>query len=157
MEAAAHTIGALDPRGRERGKDLGTLVRLCFDSEMDVALLELHDPERFNTMGWALGDDMRRAIDHLRKQHLTRALTLQGAGSVFCAGGNPYGASRAPTLLAGSARHLLDSLESPLNLCVLLSYKLRVGLVSGSDRAWDRAGKGEGPDLTPPTRQNMAC
>ena len=42
--------------GRWRGADLGTLIRLGIDAERGVAVLELHDPQRFNTMGWALGE-----------------------------------------------------------------------------------------------------
>lgn len=98
----------LDERGQERGTDGGTLVCLGIDAERGVAVLELRDPQRFNTMGWALGYDMFRAVNHLRRVSGVLALTLQGAGSVFCAGGNPYGSS-GPTSLAASSRHLLES------------------------------------------------
>ena len=54
------------------------------------------------------GDDVRRAVAHLRKRRGVRALVLQGAGGVFCAGGNPYGSRRARSWVA-SARAILDS------------------------------------------------
>ena len=82
------------------------------------------DPSRFVTpslcywQSWALGDDMRRAVEALHQLGEIQALTLQGAGSVFCAGGNPYkhrasnpyGPS-GPTSLAASSRHLLESVQ----------------------------------------------
>ena len=102
----------LKGRGQERGTDLGVLVGLGIDAEGGVAVLELRDPQRFNTMGWALGDDMTRAASHLRQQCLggVRALTLQGAGSTFCAGGNPYGTGGSTSLMA-SYRALLASVQ----------------------------------------------
>ena len=84
---------------------------LGIDAETGVVVIELHDPERFNTMGWALGDDMSRAVKHLRRYGGVRAITLQGAGSVFCAGGNPYGGSSGPLSLAMSSRRLLASTQ----------------------------------------------
>ena len=100
------------PVGEERGADLGTLVRLDLNINTGVAGLVLNDPQRFNTMGDALGDDMLRAVDHLLQRRASlRALTLQGAGSVFCAGGNPFGSLGGPRSLASSARSLLDSIR----------------------------------------------
>jgi hypothetical protein len=96
--------------GEERGADLGTLVWLGIDTERGVAALELHDPQRFNTMSWALGDDMTRAVRHLSRLGGIRALTLQAAGSTFCAGGNPYGLS-SPLSLAASSWHKLESVQ----------------------------------------------
>ena len=91
----------------QRSRDCGTLVRLWLDDR--VALLELYDPQRFNTLSWALGDDMHRAVNHLRHRcDSVRAVVLHGAGSVFCAGGNPY-ASGAPMPLAASTRLLLHT------------------------------------------------
>lgn len=98
------------PSFRERGNDLGTLVCLSMDAERGVALLELHDPQRFNTMGWAIGVDMSRAINHLRQLDGVRAVSLQGAGRVFCAGGNPYESS-GPMSLASSSQRILESTQ----------------------------------------------
>jgi hypothetical protein len=96
----------------ERGSDLGKLVRLSLDCEAGVATLELHDAQRFNTMSWALGDDMRRAVRHLRERRdEIHAVAMQGAGSVFCAGGNPYGSRGPPKSVAALARHMLGSIQ----------------------------------------------
>ena len=73
--------------GHERSKDLGTLVRLGFDSAAGVAVIELHDPQRFNTMTETIGEDMKHAVHFLHERRdAMRAVTLQAAGSVFCAG-----------------------------------------------------------------------
>ena len=96
--------------GRGRGAELGTLIRVGIDAETSVAVVELHDPERFNTMGYALGDDTTRAMNHLSRLGGIRALTLQGAGKTFCAGGNPYSSS-GPTSLSASSRGLLASVQ----------------------------------------------
>jgi 3-oxoacyl-(acyl-carrier-protein) synthase/enoyl-CoA hydratase/carnithine racemase/acyl carrier protein/thioredoxin reductase len=101
----------LDRRARQRGNDLGTLVRLGLDGKTGLATLELNDPQRFNTMSWACGDDMRRAVEYLHERRsAVRAVTLQASGSVFCAGGNPYG-SAGPVTLAALTERLLESVE----------------------------------------------
>ena len=74
--------------GRARDTGQGTLILLSIDAERGVAVVDLHDPERFNTITNTLGVDMTRAISHLSRIGGIRALTLQGAGSTFCAGGN---------------------------------------------------------------------
>ena len=84
---------SLSSRGQERNTDLGTLIFIGIDAEKRVAVIELHDPQRFNTMDSALGDDMAQAVNHLRRLGWVHALTMQGAGSVFCAGGNPFDSS----------------------------------------------------------------
>jgi len=72
-----------------------------------VAVLELADPARFNTMSWPLGDDMHRAVNFLRAQPALRAVCWQAAGRVFCAGASPH-TPGAPTSLAGLARFIFD-------------------------------------------------
>ena len=118
----------LKGRGEERRTDLGTLVCLEIDAEGGVAVLELHDPQRFNTMGWALGDDMTRSVNHLHQLGGVRAVTLQGAGSTFCAGGNQYNSSGLASLTA-SSQHLLKSIQ----VC-LLTTCLVVMLLASSPR-----------------------
>ena len=53
---------------------------------------------------------MTRAVDHVSEICGVRALTLQGAGIVFCAGGNPYGSS-SPASLGASSQKLLASVQ----------------------------------------------
>ena len=105
-------------------------------------MVELHDPERFNTMGRALGDDMTHAMDHLRRQGGVCALALQGAGSVFCAGGNPYGSS-GPTLatsLASSSQQLLASVQvcahGSTGLCACSGHLLTSHLCAVQNLQW---------------------
>ena len=99
----------LDRNASERGKGLGTLVRLAIGEK--VAMLELHDPQRFNVLSWGLGDDMRRAVEYLQDRSDTvRALALHGAGHVFCAGGDPYDSSGVVSV-AASARLVLRTIE----------------------------------------------
>ena len=101
--------GLLDARGRERGRDLGSLVRVGVDVRSGVVHLELNDPARFNTMSWPLGDDMRRAVRFVQSLHCVRALVWQAAGGVFCAGASPHSSgSEAPQSLAGAARLIFD-------------------------------------------------
>ena len=82
MQSLIHSPG----KARDTGQ--GTLILLSIDLERGVAVVDLHDPERFNTITDTLGVDMTRAISHLSRIGGIRALTLQGAGSTFCAGGN---------------------------------------------------------------------
>jgi hypothetical protein len=79
------------------------MLHVCFCCVMD--------PQRFNTLGWALGDDMIRAVNHLRQVGGVQALTLQGAGSTFCAGGNPYASSSGLVSIVASSRALLVSVQ----------------------------------------------
>ena len=65
IEAGMLVMGALDSRGRERQDDEGTLVRLCVDSDMTLALLELNDPTHFNSFSYALGEDFLRVVHEL--------------------------------------------------------------------------------------------
>ena len=76
---------------QERSQDLGTLIRLSIDVESGLAEIVLNNPLRFNTMTWALGDDMRLAVDHVRKwqssiQAVGRTVLrpLQGALADIC-------------------------------------------------------------------------
>jgi len=73
---------------RERGQNLGKLIHLSCDGATGVALLELHGPQRFSTLGWAIMDDMHRAVIYLKNRYgALRSVTLQGAGVMFCTDG----------------------------------------------------------------------
>ena len=111
IEMAIVASGALNLKVRDRGNDLGALIRLALDADTRIALLEINDPKRFNTLGWELGDDMFRAVEYLAARvDKILGVSLQGAGTVFCAGGNPYSSSGQDSL-AASARHLLNSVR----------------------------------------------
>ena len=121
--------------GRWRGADLGTLIRLDIDAERGVAVMELHDPKRFNTMGSTLGDDMARAVRRLRRHGGVHAVVLQGAGSVFCAGGNPYEGSGVPTSLVASSQALLASVQGFVivrGLCLPIVCAVHGAMIGGA-------------------------
>ncbi|EOD12434.1 enoyl-CoA hydratase, partial [Emiliania huxleyi CCMP1516] len=67
-----------------------SLVRVRYDSAHGIAILELHDPIHFNTIAPQLGRDFHSAVELLSGVADLRAVVLQGAGTHFCAGGNPY-------------------------------------------------------------------
>ena len=74
-------------RRPERRADGDSLVHLSMNATTGVAVVELHDPARFNTMSAALGEDMSLVMNHLRQRRGSfSGLILQGAGSIFCAG-----------------------------------------------------------------------
>ena len=120
--------------GRWQDAEPGTLIRLDMDAERGVAVVELNDPERFNTMGLALGYDLNCAVSHLRCLGGICALTMQGAGSTFCAGGNPY-ASGGSTLLVQSSRALLASVQGFVNvrgLCLPVVCVVHGAMIGGA-------------------------
>ena len=135
VETALLASGTMDFRACDRRTDTGTLVHLSLNSESGLAILELHDPLRFNTISWALGDDIRRSVKHLQgRRDELRGLVLQGAGSVFCAGGNPYGLIGSASL-SDSARSLLDSVEGVVcmrNLRVPISCAVHGDVIGGA-------------------------
>ena len=108
VELSLLAVGSTDNTGRTRGRDVGSLVRVQFDSDCSVVVCELNDAQRFNTITHALGDDMRQAMLYLHaRSGAVRALTLQGAGSTFCAGGNRY--VSGPSSLAAAAKNVVDT------------------------------------------------
>ena len=89
-------LQACAPSTRVRGY---SLVRFELDHTSGVAVFELHDPGRFNTITKSMGDDARRLVAHARRRGDLRAMVLQAAGHVFCAGGNPYESSITASLV----------------------------------------------------------
>ena len=53
---------------------------LAADSDAGVAVIELGDERRSNTISHELGEDMTLAAASLRRRSGLRAFTLQGAG-----------------------------------------------------------------------------
>jgi phthiocerol/phenolphthiocerol synthesis type-I polyketide synthase C len=90
-ERALLAMGSLDKRDRVREREAGALVTAHLDEESGVGVLTLSDAVHCNAIDWAMSDDLRRAIDALkRRKNDLRALVLQGAGDHFCVGVNPY-------------------------------------------------------------------
>jgi enoyl-CoA hydratase/carnithine racemase len=55
-----------------------------------TAVLQLNDPEHFNTFSTGLGEDMRRAMQQICALPSVASVVLQGMGPHFSVGGNPY-------------------------------------------------------------------
>ena len=66
------------------------MVRVYSGAGGAVAIVELHDPERSNTLSGELAEDLAAAAQSIKLQGGIRAIVLQGAGIHFSAGGNPY-------------------------------------------------------------------
>ena len=58
--------------------------------ENQMLTVQLDDPEYFNTFSTGLGEDMRRALQVSGIQSGLISVVLQGTGSHFSVGGNPY-------------------------------------------------------------------
>ena len=95
---------------RELTDQEGTFVQLSLDGAQ--MLLQLNDPEHFNTFSTGLGEDMRRAVLHICAQPSVGSVVLQGAGPHFSVGGNPYAMRgslvMSPAGFALSLRELYD-------------------------------------------------
>ena len=81
---------SLCSRGQERGTNLGILVRLGIDAERAVAVLELHDPQRFNTMVRLLDGCPLRTRSSSLRQPIPVLLAELGARRRYapCCGGS---------------------------------------------------------------------
>jgi len=105
VDQALLVMGSLDKRDRAREREPDALVRLELDAASGVCILELNDPTHCNAIDWAIADDLRRAIEKLKRMDGVRAIVLQGAGDHFCVGVNPYNFIRRtkalPTITSG--------------------------------------------------------
>ena len=103
-------LGMFEEPRKEPVSPSGTVVQLRMRSTM--AILQLDDPESFNTFSNGLGADMRRAVQHARSLPALSGVSLQGAGRHFSVGGNPYtmrlDAAASAAGLALSLRKLYD-------------------------------------------------
>ena len=55
-----------------------------------TAILQLNDPEHFNTFSTGLGEGMRCAVQQICALPSVASVVLYGAGPHFSVGGNPY-------------------------------------------------------------------
>ena len=93
------------------------LNHVALSTEATAAILQLNDPEYFNTFSNELGEDMRRAVHHICSQPSVQAVVLQGAGPHFSVGGNPYAMrGSAAVTLAGFALSLRELYDGFLHL-----------------------------------------
>ena len=112
VSETVRALTAAMPRGD------GSLINLRLDPSTKVAVVELNDAQRFNTIGSALGDDLEQAVAWLTKQSAdtVKAVSLQAVGPHFCPGGNPYATKNRPESLDAFAY----SLATPFNGAVQL-------------------------------------
>ena len=89
VDGALLVMGTLHPRPPRPVE--ARLVHVHADLDARVAIVELHDPKRSNTMTAELSEDMSvAAASVLRYSGTVCSVVLQGAGSHFSVGGNPY-------------------------------------------------------------------
>ena len=128
---------AITERTVVEGINARAVVSLRVDESAGVAVVELNDPENFNTLAHEMARDMAavtRRISMLAQQSVN-AVTLQGKGKHFCPGGNLHRLRRSQSLdLRASARAALDLFEG---FCGLRTLPLPVasathGVVQGA-------------------------
>jgi enoyl-CoA hydratase len=62
----------------------------------DVALVEMHDPHRYNALTTGMVDELGTAFAALRLDRSVRAVVITGAGRGFCSGANMTGNDTPP-------------------------------------------------------------
>ena len=120
VEAAVLAMGALH---RRKPRAAGApLVRVTADDTAGVAVVQLCDEQRSNTISHELAVDVLRAATSVRRQRAIRAIALYGKGAHFSVGVNPYNYSsgmRAPLAASAySCEQLLEGFVQLRGLCV---------------------------------------
>ncbi len=72
-----------------------SLVSISSASD-DVALVEMHDPDRYNALTTGMVEELRAAFATLRLDRSVRAVVITGQGRGFCAGANMTGDDTTP-------------------------------------------------------------
>ena len=92
LESCVVGVGKGEPEegrlGVDRSGKTGAEVHLSVD--LGIAIIELNDPEHFNSFSDGLGACMRRTLQHIGTLPSVISVLLQGAGPHFSVGGNPY-------------------------------------------------------------------
>jgi len=81
-------------------------VQLVVDAT--TAIVQLSDPEHFNTFSSGLGEDTRLAMSRLQALPGVASVVLQGTGAHFSAGGNPWSLSFGMSTPAASTASLRE-------------------------------------------------
>ena len=79
------------------------VVELLWSEDDRLAVIQLNDPDHFNSFSPALAEDMRSAVMHLQSLPNSVAVSLQGSGPHFSVGGNPYAIREAAAAAGTSA------------------------------------------------------
>ena len=104
--ASSYPIDLYIMRRREQACDSGARVQLVVDAAM--AIVQLSDPEHFNTFSSGLGEDTRLAMSRLQALPGVASVVLQGTGAHFSAGGNPWSLSFGMSTPAASTASLRE-------------------------------------------------
>ena len=91
----------------EENRHSGMLVQLLTDGSLSV--LQLNDPDHFNTFSMSLGEDTRHAVHHICAHSSLSSVVLQGVGPHFSVGGNPYTAVHSASITSANfaLRHVM--------------------------------------------------
>ena len=85
-EFDGRTVGRTGRLGREH--DDTSSPAAIFERRGAVGVLTLHDPQRRNPLSAQMRDDVIRLLDEADRESTIRAIVINGAGGVFCAGGD---------------------------------------------------------------------
>lgn len=80
------TLEGTGPAGREQ--DATSCPAAIFERRGALGVLTLHDPQRRNPLSTQMRDDVVRLLDAADRESAIRAIVINGAGGVFCAGGD---------------------------------------------------------------------
>ena len=68
----------------------GTYANLQVQSSTRLVILQLNDPDHFNTLSAELAEDVDMAVRHVQRLGDVAGVVLEGSGPHFSAGGNPW-------------------------------------------------------------------
>ena len=85
-ELDGRTVEGVGRAGRER--DATSCSAAIFERRGALGVLTLYDPQRRNPLSAQMRDDIVRLLDEADRESAIRAVVINGAGGVFCAGGD---------------------------------------------------------------------
>ncbi|WP_080424809.1 type I polyketide synthase [Burkholderia ubonensis] len=90
IESALVTMGSLGHDAIEATRQTGALVRVLHGQTDGIAIIELDDPAHSNAIDRSIAEDLRSAVTAVQHLNDVRAVIVQGSGTHFCVGVNPY-------------------------------------------------------------------
>ena len=85
-ELDGRTVEGVGGDGRDR--DATSCSAAMFERRGALGVLTLYDPQRRNPLSVQMRDDIVRLLDEADRESAIRAVVINGAGGVFCAGGD---------------------------------------------------------------------